>query len=94
MDNLIGMQDYQSIEYAPKYSGRILLSVLPSLLNLVKQLFTIQMFQDQMNVGLRLKYLIELQHIRMSNFPEQTNLIMNAHHTFNIVLKHCLIDCF
>jgi hypothetical protein len=51
------------------------------------------MFQDQMDVGLRLKYLIELKHIRMSYLPEKTNLIMYTHHTFNIILEHCLINC-
>lgn len=94
MNNLVRMQHHESIQNASEYSGSIHFPILTSLLDLVKQLFSIEMLQYQMNICFWLKYLVKLKHIRMPNLPEQRYLVMYPHHTFYIVFEHRFIDRF
>ena len=50
------------------------------------------MLEDKMDVVIWLKYLIKLQNIRMPDFPQQVDLIVETKHRFNIILKHRFAD--
>ena len=85
------MQYDQGIEDAPQNGSRILFSVVATFFDLVKQLFAIEMFQNQMNIVVRFEDFVELEDVWVPNLPQQANLIMQAKDGFDVVLEHRLI---
>lgn len=92
MDNVVGMQYNECIKDAPQNRGSVLLLVLATLLDLVEELLAIQMFDDQVNVVVRLEDLIELEHIWVADLSEEVDLVVQAEHALNIVLEHRFLN--
>ena len=68
MHDVVRVQNHESVQDAPQDGGRILLRVVPSLLDLVKELLAIEMLQNQVDIVVRLENLIKLQDIGVTNF--------------------------
>lgn len=94
MNDMIWVKNNERIQDCLQYGCSIFFSVDASLFNLVKELLSIKMLQNQMDVIIWFEYLVELQHIRMSNFPQQVDFIMQPKNAFDVVFEHCFIYCF
>lgn len=93
MHNVVGMQDDESVEDASQDGSCILLLILTSLLDLIEELLTIQMFNDQVNIVVRFKDLVKLQHVWVPDLSKQIDLVVQAKHTLDIIFEHSFLDC-
>ena len=92
MDDVIRVQHYQRVENASDDASSVLLLVLASLLDLVEQLFAVEILDHEVDVLVRLEDLVQLQDVRMPNLSEQTNLVVKAKSRLDIALEHVLVD--
>ena len=70
MHYVIGVEHNKSVQDAPEDGGCILLLILSSLLDLIEEFLAVQVLDDQVDVVVRLKDLVELQDIRVPYLPE------------------------
>lgn len=94
MHDVIGVEHHKSIENAANDCCGVLFLILASLLDLVKQFLTLKILNDQVDVTLRFKYLIQLQHVGMPNLAQQRYLVVQAKCTLHIVFVHLLVYGF
>ena len=92
MHNVVRMQHNESIKDASQNSCCILLLVLTTLLDLIEELLAIQVFNDQVNVVVRLEDLVELQHVWVPNLSEEIDLVVQAQDALDVILKHRFLD--
>lgn len=87
------MEHDQGIQDALQNAGGVLLSINAPLLDLIEQLLAIEVLEYQVDVVLRLEYLIELQDVGVSDFPKQIDLVMETQNRFDVVFEHFFVDC-
>jgi len=91
--DIIAVQNYKCIQHALQYDGRIFFLIVSPFLDLVEKLFSVEVFEDQVDVVVRLKYLVQLKHVGVPDLAQEIDFVVQTQHRLDVVFEHLLADC-